>query len=323
MSGSSVCVASYTHHIGTRTVYTYIYIHIDIFMLRSLSLEQTHLIGVFSEKKNAALSIKPAGQSPIFAMPLLPWIWKEAKQAVTSKYVFGQEIHMVEGWSSLGPTGQDRMDDMWFRGEVGSSCFITISPMRAIKVKLVIRQPFGMLFCRTAGGPMVYVRKEHRAVEPQVPLLVNVTLNPDRQTENYLRPSFETFSGRGILKEEPVPKEWTWHELALYVARAARDLGEPFSKLDPFYVRLIIDQKIIYQSNYTRTLLAALVDDDITLAIQQGLLPRDWAEEQGHDHAPAQSHGDASQTEPKAKAKAKARGVAKTIMKRPGTGRAA
>ena len=154
----------------------------------------------------------------------------------------------------------------------------------------------------------------------------NASLNPDRQTENYLRPSFETFSGRGILKEEPVPKEWTWHELALYVARAARDLGEPFSKLDPFYVRLIIDQKITYQGNYSRTLLAPLVDDDITLSIQEGLLPRDWSEEQGHDHAPAQSHGDGVQPEPKAKADAKAKakaGVARSNRKRPaGTGRA-
>ena len=295
-------------------------------MLRSLSLEQTTDQSFLGEK-NAALSIKPAGQSLIFAMPLLPWIWKEAKRTVTSKYVFGHEIHMVEGWSSLGPTAQTRMDDMWFRGEVGSSCFITVSPMRAIKVKLIIRQPFGMLFGRTAGGFMIYVRKEHRAVEPQVPLLVNVSLNLDRQTENYLRPSFETFSGRGILKEEPVPKEWTWHELAFYVARAARDLGEPFSKMDPFYVRLIIDQKIIYQGNYSRTLLAPLGDDDITLAIQEGLLPRDWAEEQGHDHAPAQSHGDGVQPEPKAKADAKAKakaGVARSIRKRPaGTGRAA
>ena len=234
---------------------------------------------------------------------------------------------MVGGLSSR-PTGQTRMDDMWFRGEVGSSCFITISPMRAIKAKLIIRQPFGMLFGRTADGSMIYVRKEHRAVEPQVPLLVNVSWTPDRETENYLRPSFLTFSGRVILKEEPVPKEWTWHELALYVAKAARDLGEPFSKLDPFYIRLIVDQKIVYKSDYSRTLLALLVDDDITLVIQEGLLPQDWAEEQGHDHAPAESHGDGFQPDPKAKAdakaKAKAKGVAKTIMKRPsGTDRAA
>ena len=151
-------------------------------------------------------------------------------------------------------------------------------------------------------------------------------LNPDRETENYLRPTFETFSGRGILKEEPVPKEWTWHELALYVAKAARDLGEPFSKLDPFYVRLIIDQKIIFQSNYSRTLLAPLVDDDITEAIQQGLLPRGWAGDEGAGvRAPAESldgFRPADGVRPEAKAKAKAKGVAKTIIKRPsGTGR--
>ena len=258
-------------------------------------------------------------------MPLLPWIWKEAKIAVTSNFVFSQNIHMVEGWHSLGQTAQLRMDDMWFRGEVGNTCFITIAPLTAIRVRLIVRQPFGMLFGRTAGGPMIYVRKEHRAVEPQVPLLVNVKLNPDRETENYLRPTFETFSGRGILKEEPVPKEWTWHELALYVAKAARDLGEPFSKLGPFYVRLIIDQKIIYQSNYSRTLLAPLVDDDITVAVQQGLLPRGWGGDEGQAAPIPDLVGTvAFGPEPKAnaKAKAKGKGVAKTIVKRPaGKGR--
>lgn len=263
-------------------------------------------------------------------MPLLRWVWKESA-VPQSADDWIRKTSQHERYGLLGPTGNVRMTDTWYTGELGSTCFLTVAPMTAIKLKLVWRLNEGMLFTRTAGGPPVIVKKElNPAAGQQSPLLVNVDLNLENATENFLLPVFTNASGRVLMEREAIPRTFTWMEVLTYfVDHCRRTIGQPFTDLDPYYIRFLRGNRTVLGSNYMMNVLRDLLPDDPVIALSMNLIsalpagmtlagsvddvPRNVADVQVAPpiYVAPREPGRAASPKPKAKAKNKAKAKAK------------
>ena len=148
-------------------------------------------------------------------------------------------------WSRFGPVGAMRCEVVHYYGvPLGSTMFVTVAPMQALKCRLLQRCPEGLMFSLRRDEVLVACKAR------QPPCLVTVEVNYPALAHQRYELEFTSAMSGNVLWKGRFPPGCKWHTVHSKLWAYLRTHSEVHAALCPNHLRLILDGKFIHGSDY-------------------------------------------------------------------------